>query len=105
MAPAEQSSRPQNVLANQLHYVLVPNKSENENEAGRVGNLTYFSFFRASAAGLNAGSSFTAASYAVRAAGTSFFASRMVPMLQWTAAWLGVLAESGTGSSSSGGDR
>ena len=38
------------------------NESENENEAGRVGNLTYFSFFRASAAGLNAGSSFTAAS-------------------------------------------
>jgi len=38
------------------------NENENENEAGRVGNLTYFSFFRASAAGLNAGSSFTAAS-------------------------------------------
>jgi len=37
-------------------------ENENENEAGRVGNLTYFSFFRASAAGLNAGSSFTAAS-------------------------------------------
>jgi len=38
------------------------NENEGENEAGRVGNLTYFSFFRASAAGLNAGSSFTAAS-------------------------------------------
>ena len=38
------------------------NEEENENEAGRVGNLSYFSFFRAAAAGVNWGSSFTAAS-------------------------------------------
>ena len=38
------------------------NEEENENEAGRVGNLSYFSFFRAAAAGVNLGSSFTAAS-------------------------------------------
>ena len=37
-------------------------EEENENEAGRVGNLSYFSFFRAAAAGVNWGSSFTAAS-------------------------------------------
>ena len=37
-------------------------ENENENEAGRVGNLSYFSFFRAAAAGVNWGSSFTAAS-------------------------------------------
>ena len=38
------------------------NEEENENEAGRVGDLAYFSFFRAAAAGVNWGSSFTAAS-------------------------------------------
>ena len=38
------------------------NENENENEAGRVGDLTYLSFFRAAAAGVNWGSSFTAAS-------------------------------------------
>lgn len=38
------------------------NENEKENEAGRVGNLSYFSFFRAAAAGVKAGSSFTAAS-------------------------------------------
>ena len=38
------------------------NEKENENEAGRVGDLAYFSFFRAAAAGVNWGSSFTAAS-------------------------------------------
>lgn len=38
------------------------NENEKENEAGRVGNLSYFSFFRAAAAGVNWGSSFTAAS-------------------------------------------
>ena len=38
------------------------NEEENENEAGREGNLSYFSFFRAAAAGVNWGSSFTAAS-------------------------------------------
>jgi len=37
-------------------------ENENETEAGRVGDLTYFSFFRAAAAGVNWGSSFTAAS-------------------------------------------
>ena len=37
-------------------------ENENENEAGRVGNLSYFTFFRAAAAGVKAGSSFTAAS-------------------------------------------
>ena len=38
------------------------NGNEKENEAGRVGDLAYFSFFRAAAAGVNWGSSFTAAS-------------------------------------------
>jgi len=38
------------------------NENESETEAGRVGDLTYFSFFRAAAAGVKAGSSFTAAS-------------------------------------------
>ena len=38
------------------------NENEKENEAGRVGNLSYFTFFRAAAAGVKAGSSFTAAS-------------------------------------------
>ena len=38
------------------------NGTEKENEAGRVGDLAYFSFFRAAAAGVNWGSSFTAAS-------------------------------------------
>ena len=37
-------------------------ENEKENEAGRVGDLAYFSFFRAAAAGVNWGSSFTAAS-------------------------------------------
>ena len=38
------------------------NENEKENEVGRVGDLAYFSFFRAAAAGVNWGSSFTAAS-------------------------------------------